>query len=154
MLLYILSLATVAYGLGSEADFQAAITESYRQCLPVNARGNIERRRNHFDQSVTSPRVVAGTCPGLITIKQYYNVIPGGRTMVQRNAPAYFMRTLELCASREEGGSDDWRTINANRGKLGSGLQDDAWRECQTQMEQEKADCKTAKQVLCAFKQG
>jgi len=101
----------------------------------------------------TETRYDRGEC-GLDTIEAMYSKIPGNRQTVNLYAPYELQRTFDLCSSRENKKGTDWNVMIANRYKLGASAYTDVWNNCQTQIDQERVDCKNAKNVLCAFERG
>jgi len=125
-------------------EFTKLIDASRAECVRYPAK---RQKQVRYDQSQCG-------APCCTTIQQIYAMIPGNRETVRRYATADFMKTLDLCVTRENNNATDWRKIQANRLKLGNKLNSDTWNDCAAQIKLEQADCKDAKNVLCAFRQG
>jgi hypothetical protein len=122
-------------------EFKAIINKSRQDCLTGRQTKANETRYDH------------GDC-GADTIDTMYNKIPGNKSTVNLYASYELKRTFELCSSRDDKNGNDWNTMLANRYKLGASAYTGVWTDCQKQIDKERADCKNAKNVLCAFKRG
>jgi hypothetical protein len=129
----------------SAVPTQQLSTADFAKILEEGSRGCQRSVQTRFDQLQCAPAR---------TVNDIYKQIPGNRETVRRYATGDFMRTLDLCAEREGGNASDWNKMTANRLKLGAEANGPVWQDCNAQITKEKVDCKNAKNLLCAFKQG
>jgi len=141
----VIAVLACAMVLCAWAQKRQLTVDEFKKAVNTGATGCVRQKMTNFDRLQCAPAR---------TVNDIYKQIPGQRETVRQFAPGDFMRTLDLCASRENNNASDWNKITANRGKLGAKFAATVWTDCESQIKVEKEDCKNAKNQLCAFANG